>query len=624
MDHRLHHKPWDGPGGYLVASPSFRRSAATLMGLIFGLALVVRLVPTVRFAIWGSDTGEYLFLTRQLVDTGRIIFDYEGWGLAYPYFPGMFVVSGAVEAVLGVRVETAVKYTVPMLSALIPMMVGLLGYRVTSDPRVGVISAAMTAVAATIIILTSHAMPGTLGQLFLIGLLLWLPDTSRDLRHLVPAGLLAAALLVTHHLTTYFAIGILAMVMLHREMLQDRTDVARVRGEVPLAGGLLLGALLWWLGVASPFRDQIVGDALPLPAWATTLLFLAALAGLVALVRFKRRHSRTILPPAYVAIVRQSRVYVSFVVGLLLLVGAFIVWRVPGTQFSVAPSALLFVAPIILWFGFAPAGFSALRFHRHGTLIIGWAYAILASLAFAIVTESHVLFPFRHVDYLSFALAIPAAVGLLMAYDQTVATGGPTQRRVWRARWVAAVLTLVFVSAVFSQPTRDAMGGFEEAITRDEYAAVLFVRDNPELFPAGSTFAADHRISSLLWGVAGMNATWDFTPRTYHSEHVAEVLEELASLDIPSGDGQRIDHVFVSPVIEAGVALLQWEPSTPMSAAAIAKFDDAEHFEVVYDVADVRIYRVNWSAAPRELPGDFTADSPPTRVGAPEGLPNLI
>jgi hypothetical protein len=56
------------------------------------------------------------------------------------------------------------------------------------------------------------------------------------------------------------------------------------------------------------------------------------------------------------------------------------------------------------------------------------------------------------------------------------------------------------------------------------------------------------------------------------------------------------DHVILSPPIEEGVTLTQWETSRPMTPAAIAKFEDPTYFEKIYDVDGVRIYRVKWEA----------------------------
>ncbi|HEX2021478.1 MAG TPA: hypothetical protein VHH36_02110 [Candidatus Thermoplasmatota archaeon] len=576
-----------------LAGPAFRRAAPWLLAVAALVGLATRVQPALRYAVWGSDSGEYIFLTRQLVDTGRALFDYEGWAIAYPYFPGMFAVSGAARAVLGVDLTLAVLWTVPVLAAAIPVLVGLLAYRVTHDPRVGAVAAAFSAGCSVIVITTSHAMPGTLGQILVLFVLALLPDAARDKRFLPLLLLAGFALVLTHHLSTYFAIGMVAFVAFYRELAQRHTDLRPLRVEAPFVLVTLAAAAAWWLGVAAPFREEIVGDALPIPPWATAILFALALLALPALVVAKRRSSRWIDAPRYPSFRRQW-VYVlgGFAVFLASLLFMIFV-RVPGTDIRIAPVTLLYAVPVLAGLAFLPLGASTIRFHVHGSVVLGALYAVLASLAFASATGSRVLFPFRHVDYMMEVMSVLVAVGAILAFDEAIASRIPAERAPLRAKLVAAMLAALAVGAVFSLPPREVIGGFEEGVQPEELALVEWTRDN---LPPGTTVAADHRVSSLLFGVAGMDATWDYTPRAYHAEDAGEALDELAAARVPARGGPaRVDYVFLSPPIEAGVTLLQWEQSAPMSPEAIAKFDaPGAPFERVHEEGGARLYRVKW------------------------------
>lgn len=581
---------------FRFAGPAFRRAAPWLLAAIAFVGLATRLHPTLRFAVWGSDSGEYVFLTRQLVDTGRILFPYDGWGLAYPYFPGMFTLSGAVHAVLGVDLFRAVLWATPIVAATVPALVGLLSYRMTSDPRVGVVAGAFVAVCAGIVITTSHAMPGTLGQVFLFALLALLPEAYRERRSLVVLLVFGAALLVTHHLTTYFAAGILAMVPFYREMTQRHSDVPRLRVEVPLALAMVAGAAVWWLFVAEPFREQIVGDALDLNPWVTTVAFLAALGTLPFLVWWKRQRSDWHQTPRYHAFPRQWLYVMGCFLGLVGVLLFLVNVKLPGTDIDLGWATFWYALPLIAFISFLPLGLGVARFYKQGNLATAALLAILASLAFAVVTNSRVLFPFRHVDYMLMLMAPFSALGMLMVYDQTLASRIPAEQPRARANLATVFVGLLLVSAALSLPPRETLGGFEEGVTDAELAAIRCVARHPEIIPPGSAIAADHRVSSLLWGLAGLHATWDYTPRTYHAESADDVRSELAALDIPAGEDRRVDFVFLSPPIEEGVTLVQWETSAPMSAAAVAKFEDPTAFEKVYDHEGVRIYHVLWDA----------------------------
>ncbi|HWH07596.1 MAG TPA: hypothetical protein VNX21_00255, partial [Candidatus Thermoplasmatota archaeon] len=293
---------------------------------------------------------------------------------------------------------------------------------------------------------------------------------------------------------------------------------------------------------------------------------------------------------------RQWATAVATGVGMWLVILVVVVGSVPGSDIRISPLALLYVLPVVAFLAFLPLGHAAMRFHRNGTLVLGWLYAVLASLAFAILTSSRVLFPFRHVDYLVMGMAPLAALGMLMVYDQSLASKVPAERPRVRAILVGGLVALVAVSGLLSLPPRETIGGFEEGISQAELRAVEWVRDHPEAIPQNATIAADHRVSSLLFGLAGVRPTWDFTPRTYHAENATEALDELRDVHVPGRGDARVDYVLLSPEIEAGVTLVQWETSRPMTPKAIAKFEDPTVFEKVYDEEGVRIWRVRWEA----------------------------
>jgi hypothetical protein len=579
------------------AGPTFRRAAPWLLAAVAFVGLIARAFPALRWAVWGSDSGEYDYLTRQLADTGRILFTYHGWGLAYPYFPGMFVVSAAAHDVLGVDLFHATQWTVPILGATMPPLVALLAFRVTGDPRVAVVAGSFVAVTSLVTVTTSHAMPGTVGQVLFLGMLALLPEAHRDRLNLPLLMLLGVGVVLSHHLTAYFAIGTLAFIPFYRELTQRQTDGQRLRVEIPLGLFLLALALVWWLLVATPFRDEIVGQALPLPVWATAILFLLMLAALPALVILKKQRVGWYLGPRYPPFPRQRALVATTAIALWLVVAFISLVKLPGSSIRVSPIALLYVLPVLGFLAFLPPGHAMTRFHKHGAIVLGFLYAVLASLAFAIATNSHVLFPFRHVDYMAMAMATPLALGMVMLYDQTIASRIPVERPRTRGSFVTAFTLLVAVSLLLAYPPREALGGFEEGIGDEELAAVQWVADHHDVVPINATFAADHRDSSLLWGLAGVDPTWDYTPQTYHADDAAAALAELEDAKVPALGHARVDYVLLTPEIEQGVTLTQWENAAPMSEKAIAKFDNATLFEKLYDQDGARIYRINWTAA---------------------------
>src|SRR2546428_7493379 len=95
-----------------------RKSTALGLAAIALGSISVRLSPLWSFVYWGSDTGEYFSIFRTLVRTGHVSTPYYGWGITYPYFPGMFFVQAGLADLGGVDVSTVLNLLVPILGAL--------------------------------------------------------------------------------------------------------------------------------------------------------------------------------------------------------------------------------------------------------------------------------------------------------------------------------------------------------------------------------------------------------------------------------------------------------------------------------------------------------------------------
>src|SRR5256886_17259685 len=103
----------------------------------------VRLSPLWSFVYWGSDTGEYFSILRTLVRTGHVSTPYYGWGITYPYFPGMFFVQAGLADLGGVDVSTVLNLLVPILGALAVGPMFLLPPSIVTEGRVSALAAAL-------------------------------------------------------------------------------------------------------------------------------------------------------------------------------------------------------------------------------------------------------------------------------------------------------------------------------------------------------------------------------------------------------------------------------------------------------------------------------------------------
>ena len=91
---------------------------------VFSLTILLRFVHKYDWPIWGSDSGEYLYLTRYLVENGMMLNeDYIGWGRAYPDFQGMQILTATIALVFDVSYYTSLTWFIPLISGLaIPIL----------------------------------------------------------------------------------------------------------------------------------------------------------------------------------------------------------------------------------------------------------------------------------------------------------------------------------------------------------------------------------------------------------------------------------------------------------------------------------------------------------------------
>jgi hypothetical protein len=229
----------------------------------------------------------------------------------------------------------------------------------------------------------------------------------------------------------------------------------------------------------------------------------------------------------------------------------------------------------------AIGGISRAEFSRDGLFVELWLVALSITMVFGIATSNHVLLPYRQTEYFIQPMAVLIGAGAVFLHDNW----NTERRRAASAAAAVALSALVAMCAVTAYPPREMMGGFEEGTTSEEMDGVLWLRENG---PPAELVATDHRLSSMVYGFAGLNASWDDARDTLHG-NLSEARLEMAGLETPSGL-HRIELVLLSPSIEAGAALTQWETARPLKGGALAKFS-SEAFLKVYESNGVRAFR---------------------------------
>ncbi|MGI0151276.1 MAG: hypothetical protein ACREC5_05010, partial [Thermoplasmata archaeon] len=516
---------------------------------------------------------EYYRLTQILLTHGHLPVGqsftggYAGWGYAYPDFPGLFLLAGAGAGALGLSPFVSLTILVPVVTALSVLPLFLLFRRIYPHDTIAILGAALATVAMPRLFSIAHPAPLALGDLLAVaGLWLFL-EGRRDSRWYVPLALVGGALIVTHHLSSYFfllsALGALLLFELLRPGGWSRRLPVR---ELGFLAAFSVGLLLFWFDYATDFRG-VLATGLPGGLSDSPVPFLvAAVVGFLAvgaILRWNRR-LRSDRPfrvrfPSDRSMIRDGAIIATgVVVGLSVL----LLVPLPATGQELTPGALLWFAPLILTLGLAAGSRRLVSLARLGPVALAWLSAIGLSALFALATNNAVLLPSRHAEYLllPLGLLVAAVLGYLALRVEAVAG------RRGLVAFGVAVTVLLAANAVIAYPPPADLGGFEEGLTDQD--AALWMWTGAAL-PPTTVVVADHPLSSMLFGFDGVYATWQNAGAVFVGSNWSEAalaLESVAAPHCPYRFAAQV--VIVDSLMYGGVALDPSQPALPLSTAA--------------------------------------------------------
>src|SRR5881296_2187652 len=561
-----------------------RNSTAVALAAVVLVSIVVRLSPLWSFLYWGSDTGEYFSILRALIRSDHLSTTYYGWGVTYPYFPGMFFAQAGFVDLGGLDVPTTINLLVPVLGALAVLPMFLVARRMTDDDRFSLFAAAFLAGAIPVAYTTAHTAPATVGELLALAGLLCFVRLRTDGRAMMPLLLVTATLIATHHLSLYFFLSMVLGTVVVEGLARPWRWTPGSKREVAFAGALLAGTFVYWLGYATTFRESILPDVNIQPWWALLALFPAGVVLLAAIIFTRSRLGWRYQPP-YPSLRRPSTAYAA-AAGAILVIGVVsVVVGVPGTTFQVPASGLLYFVPLVLLLSFSSSGRPFGDFLADGLQVNGWLVALLGSAVVGIVAAPRVLIPYRHTEYLMIPLAIFAGIGFFRLLDLAGLRGGK------RTLALGVCGVLLAANAVAGIPPPSTLAGWREGTIPSAVDPAYWARDH-----VSGLVVSDHQGSTTVFGFGGINATWDRTRDPFLPEFANVPYAGLSDIPSPSGV-KNGTYVWIDRDMEAGVRLTPWETAAPMDPAVIAKFDSAP-FIKVFDNGYARLYWIGWGCAP--------------------------
>ena len=593
--------------------PPLRPEIALVLGGLCLLLVFLALEPYLSFAVFGSDSGEYYRLTSDLLTTGALPHGtaYAGWGSAYPDFPGIYLLAGAGAGALGIDAFSALTVIVPVVSVLSVLPLFLLFRRIYPHDTVALLGAAFASVAMPRLFSLAHPAPLALGDFLCVAALWLLFESRRDPRWYVPLSLTAGALIVTHHLSSYFfavsALGGILLLELWRPGLYSRRFPVR---ELVFLAAFLSATFTFWFYGTTEFVGKVLFESLGSHTYVAFAGFeaagLSAVLAVGLLVRWRRGRFRPAKPwvglPTDRSVARDAAAIALAVFGAISVV---VVLPVPGTGQVTTFAAILWFSPLLLLGLLTGGSRRVLRSARLGPFALTWTGALALSGAVVIglsaiggatgsttlANLSSALAPGRHAEYLLIPIGLLVAVGLARLIARVRDRAG---RRAYAAAMAAAVVLLAANAAIVYPPPAD-FGNFQEGLTPADAALWLWVGIAA---PPSWAVASDHRLSSMIFGMDGNPATWVTTPALFNgnASEWPTVVGELENAMAPNGDHRHaIDLVAIDSVMYQGVALDPAQIARPLSPAAIQWFG-ALPFVPLYENGRNVVYLVDASS----------------------------
>jgi len=592
--------------------------------VITAVAIIIRSLPGWLNPAWGSDFGIYYQLTNTFVKTKELFNPYIGWGGSYQYFPILYAITGAAHWITGIDVLTLLPKIAPIFGGLSIFIFYFIVYDLLGDRKKALLASVFLAVLPFHVYQTSHAAPLTMGHFFLMLSLLFFIRFRKNTRYLAPLLASTVLLIMSHHLTTFFyLLSLISIVFI--ENAASRVWAQTVKKDmafIVLTSGLVFS---YWIFVAKTVYESFMRNGLrigsfSLPSNAAIILFYVVFFSLFGIIILKRRFnlfSKAKQPTKKSCLMK----FFAAITISLVAMSIFTFVKLPWTNFSFTPLSILFSIPLVLIIGFGVAGFRFTRFIENGNFIRGWIAALLLSFFYALATNSTILPPDRHLEYMMAPLSILAVFGIHGIFSYTHCESRSSWRKnalqihrfslksrtkrllqKYQIIYVVVILILVASNAVSVYPSYVSLNASYEIITDEDLAALEWMKKN--LDHNTSVIAADHRIARMA-EADGFNTTLDQAYKIWTAVDIREYLSEL------KGDNKNythITHIVIDDIIKERVVHVYFGEIYYMTNESYDKFLSPP-FELLYRNATlnqdgieqhwVEVYEVNWTFVER-------------------------
>lgn len=595
--------------------------------VISAIAIIIRSLPSWLYAAWGCDFGIYYQIANKVVENSELFPIYHGWGSSYNEFPVLYAITAFFNWITGIDVIVLMPKIIPIFGGLSVTIFYFLVDELFKNKKIALLSALFLAVLYFHPYQTSHASPLTIGHFFMVLSMYLFVKYRKNTLYVFPLIISTILLIMSHHLTTYFyLISLIGIVFFENFYQKEWTPSIKKDVTYIIFASALTFA--YWAFVAKTvyykfMQSGIRFEGLRLQSNLVLILFYVLFFIMLGIIYLRRKMNVDSEKNWITAKTCMKNFTIALTV-LVVIIIVFLITDLPRATFRFNLESIQRAIPFLIIIAFAVAGFRYTYFIKNGFFIRGWAFAILLSLIYAIVTTNNVILPDRHLEYLMYPIAILTIIGIGGVFSDPFYKGLLSEiskkkdikveyssnkiKIPYRYRQLHVILVagLVISSGVFVYSSFEALHQANETITIEDVDLIKYISE--KLDTNHSLIASDHRLERLA-EAEGFNTTKDEAIKIWTAVNLSEYIDELYGI---GKNYSRITHVIVDDIMKYDVIHVgQDKVSVYMTnetwTAAYDKFSK-EPFELLYrneslDINKERdepahwaeIYRINWT-----------------------------
>lgn len=562
-------KPATSSNGFLNTFKEFWTKERIILLLVFIAATAIRSIPGWMNAAWGSDFGIYYGITKDFAENPELFQPYDGWGVSYNYFPVLYVIVAGLHFITGLEIVWLLPRVAPIFGGLSVLVFYFVANEIGGDKKLALLACAFLATNPFHIYQTSHAAPMTMGHFFMILSLYFFVKRKRTSVSVGALYMSSILLVASHHLTTFFYLIIIVFMTFYRNFISEKWT-KDLKDDLFYISSISAFTFLYWMFIATPVYRAFLTGGLLIPSWLAIALLYLGIVFLLILVKIRRKFvPRWEFKGSFKPTLLLSMIITIIICTLFIVTFSFI--EIPKTGFMFDKIAILVLLPLIISVGFAAYGGFLLKEERG--YLLGWIIPIFISLIFTTIIWHQGLFPFRHLEYIAYPLAILSGVGAIKFWKmlkEKESKGKPTSKAWLTSRtFLGFVVIVLILNLVSAYAVQQVTSRYEESISEEVFDVADWMKGNVTGY--NFTIASDHRISQIFWA-EGYNVTSDSAYVIWFSENWTESLDEL---ETANGSQPRIEYVVIDHVMRyEGVQSNINETPRNMTPESYAKFQE--------------------------------------------------